>query len=191
MILKNTNSKVLLICATVLLPCLVSAGGQLTPLDYIEIRELIEAYPAILDTCVNSGYDYADQYTEDGTFGVSANWGDDGYAWFKGREELAMAAGGGKDGCRERSPRYHHLVVSPIIKATAEGAHAMTTLLMITDGVGDKPSKIQWQGGYEDYLVKTKKGWRFKSRRHVWPGYDWPATREEMAKQLARERAND
>lgn len=165
--------------------------GELSPRAYIEIRELIEAYPVILDTCVNSGYDYADQYTPDGTFGVSSAWGDDGYVWYKGRDELAVAAGGGRDGCRKKSGRYHHLALSPIIEATPAGAYARSTLLTITDGLGDEPSKIQWQGGYEDTFVKTEDGWRFRSRRHVWPGYDWPATAAAMAKRLAKQRADD
>ncbi len=194
MLRKITISKALYLYVAVFLPVLIQAQDQieqLTPQDHIDIRELIEAYPEILDTCVNSGYDYADQYTQNGTFGVSSKWGDDGYAWFKGREELAVAAGGGKDGCRERSDKYHHLALSPVIKATATGAHATSTLLMITDGSGDKPSKIEWQGGYEDTFAQTRDGWRFKSRRHVWPGQDWPATAAEMMERLAKQRAND
>lgn len=164
---------------------------KLSPQDYIDIRLLIDIYPSILDTCTNSGYDYADMYTEDGSFGVSSEWGSEGKIWFTGRERLAEAAGGGKDGCRKRSGRYHHLTVSPVIKPTSYGASSRSTLLMITDGVDGNPSKIQWQGGYESTLIKTEKGWRFKSRLHVWPGYDWPDTASEMAKRLKKERASD
>jgi hypothetical protein len=180
------------VCMAMLLAMPAFAGKPaLTPQDYFEIRALIEGYPVILDTCVDSGYAYADQYTPDGTFGVSSQWGDDGYVWFTGRDALAVAAGGGPDGCHKKSSRYHHLALSPIIAATASGAHARSTLLMITDAAGDKPAKIEWQGGYEDSLVRTRNGWRFKSRRHVWPGYDWPATAAEMAERLAKQRAND
>lgn len=185
---------VLLACALILganLALTANLTGQLTPQDFLSIRQLIEAYPRILDVCVNRGYDYADQYTTDGTFGVSSAWGDDGRIWFKGREELAVAAGGGANGCVASNGRYHHLVLSPVITATPTGARATSTLLMITDGAGEKPSKIEWQGGYEDSLVRTRDGWRFKSRRHVWPGYDWPATAAEMGERLARQRAQD
>jgi hypothetical protein len=188
----STSLRLLILCvAASCAGALAAQDAQLTPQDQLDIRELIEAYPEILDTCTNSGYDYADLYSEDGTFGVSSAWGDDGYAWFKGREQLAEAAGGGKDGCRQKSPRYHHLALSPIIKATPTGAYARSTLLMITDGVGEKPSKIEWQGGYEDTFVRTKGGWRFRSRRHVWPGYDWPETAAEMGERLRKQRVND
>lgn len=194
MLLSNTMARALTLTVAVCLPALIQAQEQkvqLTSQDYIDIRELIEAYPEILDTCVNSGYDYADQYTLDGTFGVSSKWGDDGYVWFAGPEKLAVAAGGGKDGCRKKSGKNHHLALSPVIKPTPTGAYATSTLLMITDGSGDKPSTIEWQGGYEDTFSKTKDGWRFRSRRHVWPGYDWPATAAEMTERLAKQRAND
>jgi hypothetical protein len=166
-------------------------GKHLAPQDYMAIRELIEAYPNLLDTCANDGYGYADQYAPTGTFGVSSAWGDDGHVWFRGREELAVAAGGGARGCHGRTDKYHHLSLSPVIEATPIGAHATSTLLMITDGSGDRAAKIEWQGGYEDTFVRTKNGWRFASRRHVWPGYDWPATPAEMAERLAKQRAND
>ncbi len=182
------------VCTIVLVAGAVRARDvreKLSAEDQLGIRQLIEAYPNILDTCMNGGYGYADQYTPDGTFGVSSAWGNDGYAWFKGREQLAVAAGGGPDGCRKIDTKHHHLALSPVITATPTGARAVSTLLMITDGSGDKPSKIEWQGGYEDTFVKAQAGWRFKSRRHVWPGYDWPSTAAEMAARLAKERAND
>jgi hypothetical protein len=190
----NPISKMLFLCAAFFLPALIHAHdgkGQLTPQDYIDIRELIEAYPNILDICAKGGYGYADQYTPTGTFGVSSAWGNDGHVWFTGREELAVAAGGGTNGCLKTSNKYHHLALSPVIKATPTGAHAISTLLMITDGSSDKASKAEWQGGYEDTFVKTKDGWRFSSRRHVWPGYDWPATAADMAERLAKQRADD
>jgi hypothetical protein len=192
MAFRDAACRVVLISVAAFIATTGSAReARLTPQDYFEIRALIEGYPEILDTCVDSGYAYADQYSADGTFGVSSKWGDDGYVWFKGRDELAVAAGGGKDGCRKKDTRYHHISLSPIIKLTATGAHAKSTLLMITDASGDKPAKIEWQGGYEDTLVRTNQGWRFRSRRHVWPGYDWPATAAEMAERLAKQRAND
>ena len=79
--------------------------------------------------------------------------------------------------------------MNPVIKATPEGAYARSTLLMITEGTDEKPSTIQWQGGYQDTLVKTGNGWRFKSRRHVWPGYDWPDTAAEMMERLKKQQA--
>src|SRR5438034_5161467 len=61
----------------------------LTPADKLEIQELLARYMFILDSCPdhNNGYDYADLYTEDGSFGNQ-----------KGREALARAAGRTSDG---------------------------------------------------------------------------------------------
>src|SRR5207342_348845 len=75
------------------------AAGKVTPLtalDYIEIQQLVNKYSFALDFCTNNGYDYADLYTADGVF----YWGIGGRKSV-GREELAEAAGGGKQGCRK------------------------------------------------------------------------------------------
>jgi gluconolactonase len=158
---------------------------KLTPADRIEIQELTDGYTYKIDNCTNSGYDYADMYTDDAKFGVASEWGGANVKWwYSGREELANAAGGGKDGCRPKRTtgngvRVHHIATSLVVNATPTGAHGKSTLL--ATGVGGNPVAIEWQGGYEDEYVKTPKGWRFKSRVHVWPNYDWPNTAAEMA----------
>lgn len=162
---------------------------QLTPQDYIDIQNLVNGYPSKIDGCTNSGYDYADQYVDDAVFGVSSAWGDPGYTWYRGREELAEAAGGGKAGCAPRPPgppQHHHIATSQVTTPTAEGAHGRSTLLSLGSGTAENPPKIEWQGGYEDTYVKTPQGWRFKSRVHVWPDYDWPSTAAEMAARRAK-----
>jgi hypothetical protein len=166
-----------------------AAVTKLTPQDYIDIQQLVEGYPYKIDYCTNSGYDYADMYADDGVFGVASEWNSPAktHIWYRGREQLAEAAGGGKAGCKVRPPsktgtRVHHIQTSLVITPTATGAVGKSTLL--ATGVGG-PTGIEWQGGYEDSYVKTAKGWRFKSRLHVWPGFDWPATAAEMAARRA------
>jgi hypothetical protein len=171
----------------------VQSAGKLTTQDYIEIEQLTAGYPYKIDNCTNSGYDYADQYTDDAVFGVSSAWGGSPKIWYRGREELAQAGGGGKSGCRPRStdagrPEVHHIVTSQVITATAAGASGKSTLLATTGATNHSPPKIEWQGGYEDTYVRTSKGWRFKSRFHVWPGHDWPDTAAEQAKLMAAPR---
>ena len=68
----------------------------LTALDYIDIQQLLHRYAFALDTCSNNGYDYADLFTPDGVF----YWGVGGRKSV-GREQLAEAAGGGKQGCKK------------------------------------------------------------------------------------------
>ena len=57
----------------------------LTPMDYIEIRQLVNRYAFAADTGSNNGYDYADLFAPDGEFTRP-------YA--KGREQLAAFARG-------------------------------------------------------------------------------------------------
>jgi SnoaL-like domain len=160
---------------------------KLSTQDYVDLQQLTGGYPYKIDKCTNSGYDYADQYTDDAVFGVSSEWGSAGKVWFKGREELARAGGGGKDGCRPRwtapgRAEVHHIVTSQVFMATADGVKGKSTLMAVTSATADTPAKIEWQGGYEDAYVKTAKGWRFKSRFHVWPGHPWPDTAAEQMK---------
>jgi peptidoglycan hydrolase-like protein with peptidoglycan-binding domain len=177
------------VCAGMLALVMVEAeqkaGGSSTkPLtlkaeDYIEIQQLTARYGYAIDKCTNSGYDYADLYAPDGVFSVTDENGVPAAARFEGRERLAVAAGGGKNGCVDPKTvpdRYSvsHLVANLVITPTPEGARGKSYLLVV--GFGDPTAKqaapvkaYEW-GWYDDVYVKTAKGWRFKSRVHVWPG---------------------
>ena len=150
--------------------------------DYIDIRQLIDGYSAILDNCTNNGNTYADLFTPDATFGVSSQWGGGGKIWFRGREQLRVAGGGGKDACRppQKYPEYH-IVISPVITPTAGGASATSTLLTIRNQTTKQGDVVHWQGGYEDTFEKNANGeWRFKSRVHVWPEIAWTDNPADM-----------
>lgn len=153
----------------------------LTAQDYIEIQQLAARYAYAIDKCTNSGYDYADLYTPDGVFSVADENGVPASARFEGRDRLAQAAGGGKNGCidpKTAPDRYSmgHIVANHVITPTPEGATGKSYLLVV--GFGDpiakesasNPVRAYSWGGYDDVYVKTPKGWRFKSRVHVWPG---------------------
>jgi hypothetical protein len=164
------------------------SGGKLEPQDYIDIRQLIDTYPHLLDNCTNNGNDYADLFTDDATFGVSSEWGK-AKIWFRGREELRRAGGGGPNGCRPRQgPAQYHLNINPAIVPTPEGARATSTLLTITNATSAQGDQVHWEGGYEDTFEKTAEGWRFKSRVHVWPEIAWTDRPEDMPpRQLSEE----
>lgn len=157
----------------------------LKPSDYTAIEQLTARYPYEIDHCSNNGYDYADMYTKDGIFGVSSGWNTKPKIWYRGREQLAEADGGGRHGCKPMQMptgfSVRHIVTSQVITATPTGARGKSTLLAWTSGYNGKPPKVEWQGGYEDVYVKTVNGWRFKSRVHVWPGHTWPDTAAEQA----------
>lgn len=181
--------------ATMALNAALCAGGaaaqdvaKLEPQDYIDIRQLIDTYPRLLDYCTNGGYDYAALFTEDGTFGVSSTWGGGGKIWFRGREQLALAAGGGPNGCQPRPSFGYHLTINPVITPTPDGAKATSTLLTIMNDTNERGDVVHWEGGYEDTFEKTADGWRFKSRLHVWPEIEWTDRPEDMP---PRELANE
>ena len=143
----------------------------LTALDYIEIQQLVNRYAFAIDTCSNNGYDYAELYTPDGIF----YWGV-GTRKSVGREQLAEAAGGGKNGCQKlqrataNMPLATHTTVNLIIEPSAEGATGKSYLVYPGDsGTHSDPTHSGHVGGYQDVYVKTSQGWRFKTRLHVFP----------------------
>ena len=56
----------------------------LTAQDLLDIRQIIDAYPRILDHCTNNGNDYADLFSDDATFGVASQWDGPVKIWFRG-----------------------------------------------------------------------------------------------------------
>ena len=143
-------------------------SGTLSALDYFEIQQLMYRYAQAIDTCANNGYDYADLYTPDGKF--IDNFTDEGFQKggllrADGRDALARAAGGGSLGCKNVGWKdWSHLMVNPVITPTPEGAAGRVYLVVI----GEKgPNHVQRFGGYQDVYVKTRAGWRIKSRTHV------------------------
>ena len=164
----------LLICTTAHAqqPASSSSATALTPQDYIAIQQLASRYAFAIDTCTNGGADFADLFVDDGEFSVSQEWGAAGNKPIKGRAALIDAAGGdGKGGCKDPKTQMgygiSHIVANHVIMPSPEGATGKSYLLAI--GVGGDPTTIERQGGYEDVYVKTRDGWRFKSRVHVFP----------------------
>jgi len=153
----------------------------LTAQDYIDIQQLVARYGYAIDKCTNSGYDYADLYTPDGVFGIADENGVPGRVKYEGRDRLAEADGGGKNGCidpKTAGDRYtmSHMSANLVITPTPDGATGRSYLLTV--GVGDPTNKetanqpvraYEW-GWYNDVYAKTPNGWRFKSRVHSWPG---------------------
>jgi len=163
-------------------------ADPLTPQDYIDIQQLNARYAVAIDSCTNSGYDYADLYAPDGTFAVSQQWGDPGKVFARGRDELAKAAGGGPDGCRDPKTLLgygiHHVIVDQVVEARPDGAWGRNKLIAMN--INNDPTKNEVQGGYEDHYVKTAKGWRFKSRVHVFPNIDNSLQFGPLRKQAAQ-----
>src|SRR5213594_2576193 len=126
--------------------------ASLTPMDYIEIQQLVARYSFALDTGADNGYMYADLYVPDGVFNKS-----------KGREELAALARGGRRG----PANVRNLASTPIIRPSPEGATGIHYAQAINFGENRQPTELDHFGHYEDVYVKTPAGWRFKSRTFV------------------------
>ena len=155
----------------ILVPPSTAGHGSLTAQDYIDIEQLSARYAFAVDHCSNNGYDYADIYTDDGEFGIAPDYDTAPKRTIKGREALADIDGGGPGGCRDpktlRGYGITHIILAPIISPSPTCATG--TALLLALGVGGDPNTIERQGGYKDVYVKTAKGWRIKSRWHVFP----------------------
>lgn len=157
----------------------------LAPMDYVEIRQLVNRYGFALDTGSNNGYDYADLFAADGEFMRP-------YA--KGREQLAALARGPRMGPNNTV----HYIMNHVIEPTPDGAIGKAYLIELNwdiaptqpaagaargaatgrgagtgqtngwDIVGRQAGELARTGGhYEDVYVKTPVGWRFKKRDFI------------------------
>jgi SnoaL-like domain len=124
----------------------------LTPLDYVEIRQLAARYGHAVDQGADSGYAYADLFAPDGTFGQT-----------RGRDELAALA---KRTARGPQTAWH-FIVNHVIEPTEDGAKGKEYMVHVRYGDPGQPN-IVWGGGhYEDTYVRTPNGWRFKTRQFI------------------------
>ncbi len=171
----STLAAGLLLAASV--PAAQTPGGEaapLTPLDYIEIRQLVAKYAYALDSGSNDGYGYADLFTPDGVF-TGMNQGPAGRA-YTGRDTLAGLARGGR-----RGPLFtSHYITNVVIEPAPGGARGTQYLAILALGDGQAPHAVDHGGRYEDFYVKTRDGWRFKSRTFY--GAEGGATPSQLAK---------
>jgi len=142
---------------------LSSGKGQLTPMDRLEIQQLVSKYAYALDTGADNGNMYADLFAPDGEF-VGAN------GTTKGRDKLAEL--GRLQFIDGHKPTYgvSHFIMNHVIEPSPEGATGKEYMILVRIGennqVGGEFSNIG--GHYEDVYTKTPQGWRFK-RREFFP----------------------
>jgi hypothetical protein len=129
----------------------------LTPLDYIEIRQLVARYGYAVDTGADNGLMYADLFAPEGAFldrtGKATT----------GRDALAAMALRFKRG--PQSP--FHFLVNHVIEPTADGARGKEYLLQVRMGEPGHENEIFGGGHYEDTYQRTREGWRFKTRQFI------------------------
>jgi len=119
--------------------------GSLTAQDYAEIQMLYARYNHSIDTGDIEGY--VALFTPDGSFNNNS-----------GHEGLRTFMKNRNGGTRR------HWNTNLLITPTPEGAKGAVYLMFVD--VGMKPPAITSAGRYEDSLVKTAQGWRFKRRQN-------------------------
>jgi hypothetical protein len=138
-------------------PAPAAAAARLTPLDYIEIRQLVARYAYAVDTGAEDGNVYAALFAADGTFADRAG------RETKGREALAALARRNTRGPQSA----FHFIVNHIIEPSPEGAVGKEFLLQLRIGENERPNDVFGGGHYSDVYVKTADGWRFKRRQFI------------------------
>ena len=137
-----------MLAAGMFLAAATSAQAEgLTTQDYIDIEQLYAQYNHAIDSCDADGW--AATFTPDGVF-----------QRFTGREALV---GFVRQWCEKMNGAHRrHWNTNLRIMPTSDGASG-AVLLMLLD-VSAKPATIASTGTYNDTLVRTAEGWRFKTR---------------------------
>jgi hypothetical protein len=119
------------------------ASETLTALDYQEIQQLYARYNFAIDAA--DAQAYAALFVPDGVFNTYTGH-DALVAFIKGRPNTNL----------------RHWNTNLMITGTPEGANGAVYLMLLDVGVN--PPVVSRAAKYEDTLVKTANGWRFKKR---------------------------
>jgi hypothetical protein len=150
----------MLAALTALRPAAAADAGTVAPKltadDYIEIQQLYSSYAHALDK--GEGERFASTFVLDGEFtgGRGPGRGSEVRNPIKGRDALLKM--GSRSGLR-------HFNANLVITPTPEGAKGSVYLLLFS--ARSIPAAIVETAIYDDTLVKTPQGWRFK-KRVVW-----------------------
>lgn len=125
---------------------------KLSPEDYIEIQKLYADYSYALDQ--RQGERMAADFVDDGSFTGLVMPGRERKPPTAGKEALTSMA--------NRSAGSRHFLSNLLITRTPEGAKA--SCYFIEFNTKTNPATPGNAGVYEDTLVKTAQGWKFKSR---------------------------
>jgi hypothetical protein len=123
-----------------------TAAETLTPQDLADIQQLYSRYYQTIDAGDSEAW--ANTFTPDGVFNTNT----------RGHDALVES---NRRGGRNRPLRHWHsnLTVTP----TSEGAKGSVYVMQID--ITTKPPTIATYSRYDDTLVKTSQGWRFKTRQ--------------------------
>ncbi|MBM4409084.1 MAG: nuclear transport factor 2 family protein [Chloroflexi bacterium] len=144
-----------------------TAAGTLTTDDYVEIRNLYSRYNHYIDNAKDEGWAFARLFTEDAVFETNIAVGT-----VRGHEGLAKLA---RDVGSATKVKPNHMVHNVVIDPSPEGAvgSGYYGVIVAPHEEGKQVSGVAW-GIYTDRFVKTRDGWRFKSRKFTPAGWDHP-----------------
>ena len=128
--------------------------------DYTEIQALYARYYWIADS--SPGDKWAKElFTSDATWWIGNDKGGQQAVGPKQLAEISVKLSGKMPEPR----RPEHICTNISIESSAEGARGRCYFMMLRTPEPGKPSMIVATGSYEDVIVKTAAGWRFKSRK--------------------------
>jgi hypothetical protein len=132
------------------------AGARVSTDDYIEILQLYNRYCHALD--MGSGEAFASTFTDDGEFTGGRPKGHAGDDRTPRKGKAALTQMGARGGTR-------HFTANLVVTKTPDGAKGSCYLLLYS--ARDTPDSWTEISVYDDTLVKTPQGWKFK-KRVVW-----------------------
>ncbi len=128
-----------------------SANPRPAPLsaqDYIDIQQLYARYALLIDTGDAEGW--ADTFTPDGVFNNAS----------RGRDALVQFVHNWRD--KRRGASLRHWNSNLVITGSTDGANGSVYMQLLD--ISTKLPTPTASYRYEDALVKTAAGWRFKTR---------------------------
>jgi len=152
-------------CSTALLAA--APTTTLGAMDYVEIQQLVNRLNFALDYCGNGGRDFAALFAEGGEYVLDE--GDGKPRVIRGADALAALAGGPDCEVTRKPPRSNlaHLAESLVIEPTPTGARGTAyAIYPARKGKVFSEEASGQMGLYHDEYVRTRDGWRLKSRRH-------------------------
>src|SRR5262245_10310902 len=129
---------------------------SLSTQDYLDIQQLYSSYVRATDMGgAGDGSDYIAHFTSDAEFEQSGRIN-------KGPDALKRMIKGFHAGLQKNGWSSRHVYWGLLITPTAEGASGSVYAMIFN--VTAKPPFVDHSGVYEDTLIKTADGWRFKKR---------------------------
>lgn len=136
-----------------------AAEPKLSTQDFTEIYNLYGVYTRYTDMGFgDDGSNYASMFTPDGEFNNNNRQPNPRI----GREAQKTAIHNQQAGWVRDGRVVRHTTTNLVITPSAEGAKGEAYLLIYN--VSATPPFVESGGTYEDWLVKTSEGWKFKKR---------------------------